>query len=236
MTRDHASGGNADSATDRVAAAITDAIIEHRLAAGTKLVEQNLATLFGVSRTIVRQALIRLERERLIHLEPAKGASVAKPSVQETRQIFATRRYLEIPMITDFVRKATKDDIRKLRHHLIEEKSACNQTDVRGRTRLLADFHVLIATIMGNAVLAEVLSQLVTRTSLAAMLYQTRLSAEHSSAEHVELLDAIEQHDAGLAAQVMEKHLNNVEASLHLDATFADISLALIPDKSSAPA
>lgn len=222
--------GNVDSATDRVAAAITDAIIEHRLAAGTKLVEQNLATLFGVSRTIVRQALIRLERERLIHLEPAKGASVAKPTVQETRQIFATRRYLEIPMIVDFVGKATKGDIKRLRDHLTEEQKACTQTDVRGRTRLLADFHVLIATILGNAVLAEVLSQLVTRTSLAAMLYQTRLSAEHSSDEHVELLDAIEKKDAVLAAHVLEKHLNNVEASLHLDATFADISLALIPD------
>lgn len=215
--------------TDKVAAAITDAIIEHRLAAGTKLVEQNLATMFGVSRTIVRQALIRLEREKLIKLEPAKGASVAMPSVQETRQIFTTRRYIEIPMITEFVRTATKANIKLLRAHLKEEQKACLQPDVRGRTRMLADFHVLIAQIMGNTVLAEVLGQLVSRTSLAAMLYQTKLSAEHSSNEHVELLDAIESKNTELAVHVMTKHLNNVEASLHLDSSLTDMRLALLP-------
>ena len=217
------------SVTDRVAAAITDAIIEHRLAAGTKLVEQNLATMFGVSRTIVRQALIRLERERLIKLEPAKGASVAMPSVQETRQIFTTRRYIEIPMIAEFARVASKVDIKLLRAHLKEEQKACLQPDVRGRTRMLADFHVLIAQIMGNNVLAEVLSQLVSRTSLAAMLYQSKLSAEHSSSEHGELLDAIESKNIELATQVMTTHLNNVEASLHLDSSLTDMRLALMP-------
>ena len=217
------------SVTDRVAAAITDAIIEHRLAAGTKLVEQNLATMFGVSRTIVRQALIRLERTRLIKLEPAKGASVAMPSVKETRQIFTTRRYIESPMITEFARTATKADIKLLRGHLKEEQKACLQPDVRGRTRMLADFHVLIAQIMGNTVLEEVLLQLVSRTSLAAMLYQSKLSAEHSSNEHVEMIDAIESKNIELAAQLMTQHLNNVEASLHLDSSLTDMRLALMP-------
>lgn len=225
----HPVQSSSSSVTDKVAAAITDAIIEHRLAAGTKLVEQNLATMFGVSRTIVRQALIRLEREKLIKLEPAKGASVAMPSVQETRQIFTTRRYIEIPMITEFVRTATKANIKLLRAHLKEEQKACLQPDVRGRTRMLADFHVLIAQIMGNTVLAEVLGQLVSRTSLAAMLYQTKLSAEHSSNEHVELLDAIESKNTELAVHVMTKHLNNVEASLHLDSSLTDMRLALLP-------
>jgi len=220
---------SAQSVTDKVAAAITDAIIKHRLAAGTKLVEQNLATMFGVSRTIVRQALIRLERERLIKLEPAKGASVAMPSVQETRQIFTTRRYIEIPMITEFARTASKADIKLLRAHLKEEQKACLQPDVRDRTRMLADFHVLIAQIMGNTVLAEVLSQLVSRTSLAAMLYQSKFSAENSSNEHVELLDAIESKNIELATQVMTTHLNNVEASLHLDSSLTDMRLALMP-------
>ena len=94
---------------------------------------------------------------------------------------------------------------------------------------MLADFHVLIARIMGNTVLVEVLGQLVTRTSLAAMLYQTKLSAEHSSNEHAALLDAVESKNAELAARVMETHLNNVEASLHLDSSLTDMRLALMP-------
>lgn len=218
------------SVTDKVAAAITDAIIHNRITAGTKLVEQNLATMFGVSRTIVRQALIRLEREKLIKLEPAKGASVAMPSVEETRQIFATRRLIEGPMIKEFVQKMKSKDLDKLRLHLQEEQKACLHVDVRGRTRLLADFHVLIATIMGNQVLAELLSQLVSRTSLAAMLYQTSFSAQHSSNEHLELLQAIEAKNADLACELMDKHLKNVESSLQLDSALTDMRLALIPE------
>ncbi len=217
------------SVTDKVAAAITDAIIEHRLAAGTKLVEQNLATMFGVSRTIVRQALIRLERARLVKLEPAKGASVAMPSVQETREIFSIRRFIEVAMIKDFTRSATKVDIKLMRDHLKVEQQACLQSDIRGRSRLLADFHVLIAQLTGNKVLVEVLGQLISRTTLAIMLYQTSRSAEHSSNEHLELLSAIESKDVELAGQVMEKHLNNVESNLQLDSSLTDMQLALMP-------
>ena len=217
------------SVTDKVAAAITDAIIEHRLAAGTKLVEQNLATMFGVSRTIVRQALIRLERARLVKLEPAKGASVAMPSVQETREIFSIRRFIEVAMIKDFTRSATKVDIKLMRDHLKVEQQACLQSDIRGRSRLLADFHVLIAQLTGTKVLVEVLGQLISRTTLAIMLYQTSRSAEHSSNEHLELLSAIESKDVELAGQVMEKHLNNVESNLQLDSSLTDMQLALMP-------
>jgi DNA-binding GntR family transcriptional regulator len=131
-------------------------------------------------------------------------------------------------MIRDFATRASKADVHTLREHLRREQSAIRQPDVRGRTRLLADFHVKIAAIMGNDVLVGVLAQLVSRTSLAAMLYQTRLSAEHSSDEHVALLDAIEKRDPEGAAGVMERHLENVEASLQLDSAYADIRLALV--------
>jgi DNA-binding GntR family transcriptional regulator len=88
----------------------------------------------------------------------------------------------------------------------------------------------LIATITGNQVLAEVLSQLVSRTSLAAMLYQTNFSAQNSSDEHRELLAAIEKRDVGLAGFLMNQHLQNVEASLQLDSALTDIRLALMPE------
>ena len=75
--------------------ALTKAIVEHRLHPGTKLAEQKLADHFGVSRTLVRQALFQLSQNRLIRLEPARGAFVAAPSVDEAKQGFAVRRMLE---------------------------------------------------------------------------------------------------------------------------------------------
>ena len=77
------------SATSAIVQALTQAIVEHRLQPGAKLAEQKLADHFGVSRTLVRQALFRLSQNQLIRLEPARGAFVAAPSVTEARQVFA---------------------------------------------------------------------------------------------------------------------------------------------------
>ena len=67
----------AASSTTAIVSALTQAILEHRLAPGSKLAEQKLADQFGVSRTLVRQALFQLSQQRLIKLEPARGAFVA---------------------------------------------------------------------------------------------------------------------------------------------------------------
>ena len=63
--------------TRRIVESITEAIVERRLMPGTKLAEQKIADIFHVSRTLVRQALNQLSRDRLVTLEPARGAFVA---------------------------------------------------------------------------------------------------------------------------------------------------------------
>ena len=63
-------------ATERIVESITTAIVERRLMPGTKLAEQKIANIFSVSRTLVRQALNQLSRDRLVTLEPARGAFV----------------------------------------------------------------------------------------------------------------------------------------------------------------
>ena len=83
------------SATQRIVESITTAIVERRLTPGTKLAEQKIADIFKVSRTLVRQALNQLSRDRLVTLEPARGAFVAMPSVEEARQVFEVRAMIE---------------------------------------------------------------------------------------------------------------------------------------------
>src|SRR5213595_1715107 len=90
-----ASAGADASVTQRIVESVTAAIVERRLMPGTKLAEQKLADIFKVSRTIVRQALNRLSRDKLVTLEPARGAHVAEPSVEEARQVFEVRHMLE---------------------------------------------------------------------------------------------------------------------------------------------
>jgi DNA-binding GntR family transcriptional regulator len=103
------------------------------------------------------------------------------------------------------------------------------RTDVAGRTRLLADFHVVLARMLGNEVLAQLLADLLARCSLVALMYQSAHSAEHSQDEHVAIVDALERRDARAAVRLMQAHLGNVERNLRLNPRVNDLSQALQP-------
>ena len=220
---------DSSTATRSIVDALTKAIVEHRLHPGTKLAEQKLADHFGVSRTLIRQALFQLVQKRLIRMEPARGAFVATPSSDEARQVFAVRRMMEVEMTRSFVRNVTPAQIKALKEHVAEEKAAVLRGDVAGRTDLLGDFHVRMAELMGNDVLAQMLGELISRCALITLMYQSSNAAEHSAEEHAEILKAISDKDEDLAVKLMDQHLRNVEEGLALDRKVPsnDIAMAL---------
>ena len=205
------------STTSVIVESLTRAIVEHRLQPGTKLAEQKLADHFNVSRTLVRQALFQLSQNRLIRLQPARGAFVAAPTVEEARQVFAVRRMLEAGMARAFVREASPARIRALREHITKEKAALDRDDAAGRIELLGDFHVRIAELMGNQVLAQMLGDLISRSSLISLMYQRAGAARHSQQEHVDIVKAFAAKDEERAVRLMDEHLLHVEESLAFD-------------------
>jgi DNA-binding GntR family transcriptional regulator len=215
--------------TQRIVDAITTAIVERRLMPGTKLAEQQIADIFQVSRTLVRQALNQLSRDHLVTLAPARGAFVAQPSVEEAHQVFEVRKMLEAALVKQLCQGVTPEQIAQLRAHLRTEGEAVARTDVTGRTRLLADFHVVLARLLGNEVLAQLLADLLSRCSLIALMYQSAHSAEHSAAEHVAIVDAIERRDARAAMKLMESHLGHVEQNLQLHPRGSHLAAILVP-------
>ena len=224
-----APGDEPAGATERIVESITLAIVERRLMPGTKLAEQKIADIFKVSRTIVRQALNQLSRNHLVTLEPARGAFVSTPGVDEARHVFEVRSMLEGAMVRQLCTSITDEQIAALRAHLREEREAVARTDVTGRTRLLADFHVVLARMLGNEVLAELLSDLLGRSSLISLMYQSSHSAEHSQQEHVQIVDALERRDARTAVRLMEHHITNVERNLRFNPHTSDLGAALRP-------
>jgi DNA-binding GntR family transcriptional regulator len=154
---------------------------------------------------------------------------VATPSSDEARQVFAVRRMVEMEMTRSFVRHVTPAQIKALKDHVAEEKAAVSRGDVPGRTDLLGDFHVRMAELMGNQVLAQILSELISRCALITLMYQSSNAAEHSAEEHAEILKAIIAKDEDLAVQLMDEHLRNVEEGLALDRKVPsnDIAMAL---------
>ena len=222
-------GRAAASVTDGIVESITTAIVERRLMPGTRLVEQQIADVFEVSRTVVRQALNQLSRDRLVTLEPARGACVATPSIDEARQVFQVRRLIEGGMVRQLAAQITDRQVEQLRLHLRDERQAVARIDVSGRTRLLADFHVVLARLLGNEVLAELIADLLSRSQLIALMYQSSHSAQHSQDEHVDIVDALARRDGRAAARLMEQHLEAVERNLRLDPRTPDLASVLRP-------
>ncbi len=202
--------------TGFIVEAITAAIVDHQLTPGAKLAEQKLADQFGVSRTLVRQALFQLSRNRLIRMEPARGAFVATPSVAEAREVFAVRRMLEAGMVRAFIAVAKPEHFHALRQHITKEQRAVAGGSASNRTALLGDFHVRMAQMLGNEVLAHMLMDLLSRCALITLMYQSSTSAAHSHEEHAALVDALQAGNESLALRLMDEHLQHVEASLTL--------------------
>lgn len=217
------------STTRAIVDALTRAIVDHRLQPGSKLAEQKLADHFGVSRTLVRQALFQLAQNRLVTLEPARGAFVAAPSIDEARQVFAVRRMLEVEMTRAFVRESTPARIKALKDHVAQERAALGQDDAAARTELLGDFHVRMAELLGNQVLAQTLRELTSRCALITLMYQSASAAEHSQEEHAQIVKALAARDEERAVQLMTEHLQHVEESLAYDRKVPthDVALAL---------
>ena len=204
------------SSTDTIVQALTRGIIEHRLIPGEKLKEQRIADQFGVSRTLVRQALYQLSQKHLIRIEQSRGAFVCAPSSREAKEVFAVRMMLESAMAEALIDGLNAARIKSLREHLKAEADAVQSTDAANRVELLGDFHVLIAELIGNDVLAQSLQDLISRCSLITLLYQSDRAAIHSHDEHVALVEAIVNKDKRLAVQLMNAHLGSVIDGLDL--------------------
>jgi DNA-binding GntR family transcriptional regulator len=210
---EHASGDGQTSA-ERIAFSVLRAIAGQRLRPGTRLTEEDLATVFGVSRTVVRQALTLLAAHGIVGVRPKKGWFIIEPPEREIRDVFAARRLLEGALIREFAAAATPAQIRALQEHVHQQRHAIDGDDAALRTHLLTDFHVQIAEVMGNAVVARMVRDLTMRTNLITMLYQTGQDASASCAEHGEVLEAVKARDGASAARLMGKHLSAVERGL----------------------
>lgn len=199
---------------------VVSAILDHRLPPGTKLVEDRLASAFGVSRTLIRPVLVRLANEQVVTLTPNRGATIAQPSEQEAREVFEVRRLIESRLVERFVGRATREDIQLLTQCIRDEEAAREAGDMRRAIRLSGDFHLHIAERAGQQTMGRILREMVSRTSLILMAYSSSHALARRDAtacgceEHRALLAAIKLRDAREAARLMREHLDRLEAQL----------------------
>jgi DNA-binding GntR family transcriptional regulator len=196
-----------------IAERVVEAILAQKIAPGERLGEQALAGNFGVSRTMVREALMQLQARGFVEVRTRKGWYVMEPSVEEARDAFSARRIIETGILREAGRPL-QSVVRRLRQHIAQEEQAIEGADAATRAFLLADFHVCLAECLGQRLLCDVLRDLTARTTLAASLYQSKHDAGQSCAEHAGIVAALEQGELELARQRMLEHIGSVEAAL----------------------
>lgn len=201
------------------AADISDRIIEatlaRKLAPGAHLGENQLATLFGCSRTIVREALTRLAARHIVHVSARRGWFLVQPTADEARAAFEARRIIETGLLRS-AQGVPAGAVAELRAHLRRQQEAIAGDDPGLRSFLLGDFHVCLARALGSPLLAEMLRDLTVRTTLVAVQHQAAREAAESCAEHAAVVDALETGDLAAAEQALATHLGTWDRKLHM--------------------
>ena len=198
---------------------LRDAIIDRRLAPGTKLNETEVGALFEVSRTVARSALQMLGFEGLVRIERNRGAFVANPTPEEARWVFDSRRLIEPALALPAAQRITSVDIAAFRDSLAEESRLMNERGSsarRAEIRASGDFHLVLARVAGNAILQRFMEELVARSSLVIALYGRTGASSCGHSEHRGILDALEARNGPLAAQRLLQHIDHIEADLDL--------------------
>lgn len=204
--------GRSEAIADKLALAIH----EQRLLPGTKLGEDELGEIYGVSRTIVRTALLSLSHACLVEMRPNRGAFVAAPSLKEAREVFEARIALEPRTARRAAERATEADIARLKAHCAQEHEALDAGDGGLALRLSGQFHIEISQIADQEIIADFIAGLVTRSSLVIALYRRSASALCESHHHDRLIDALAAGDGAKAEALMDLHLVELLDALDL--------------------
>lgn len=192
------------------------AISDRRLPPGTKLAEEHLADAFRVSRARARTVLQALARDKVVTLEPNRGAFVSQPSPNEARHVFAARKLLEVALADTVVAGLDDEALERLRKHVALEEQTEHGPDRHRDLKNSHDFHMLLAQLAANPVLETFLGELLARSALITAIYQRTDATLCSHVSHGRLIGILERRDGPAFAKAMLDHLNEVEANLNL--------------------
>lgn len=192
------------------------AIFEHRLSPGTKLSEDEVGEIYGVSRTIVRSALQALAHSQLVTIEKNRGAFVARPTVREAHEVFEARALIEPRVAAMAAKSITSKEFDMLNAHIDSEHAAMDAGDKGKALALSGEFHLEIARIAAHDVFTNFVATLVKRSSLIIALYWKRPDTACESHSHHALMKALREKNALAAEEVMRSHIVDLHSGLEL--------------------
>ncbi|CDY78991.1 Predicted regulator PutR for proline utilization, GntR family [Caballeronia glathei] len=191
---------------------LRQAIMSGRFAPGARLIERELCETLGVSRTSVREALRRLEAERLVCSVPHKGPMVAVISKQEASELYAIRGLLEGFAAGEFARIADDGAIARFGEAAKALRAQALAGDQSGVLKAKTDLYDILLDNCGNTLVKDILTSLYSRVNLlraTSLMHPDRLPS--SLREIDKLYKALKARDAQAAEAAARLHVANAE-------------------------
>lgn len=193
------------------------AIVEHQLPPGSKLPEEALAEVFGVSRTGIRKVLTRLATVQMITIAPRRGAFVANPGIEESKEIFATRKMIECANLPQVLAHLQPPHLAALEATIGEEEAAHKQHDGAAAIRHSAAFHIQLQAISGNAVVTDIITTLTQRSSLVIAAWGAPWQQGCRCHDHDALIELLRNKDLAGLEHAMAHHFDHIVSSLRFE-------------------
>jgi len=192
----------------QIVSKLREAILSGHFKPGERLVESTLCEMVNVSRSSLREALRRLEGEKLILNVPNRGPSVAEISWVEAEEIYNARILLEAEAVTQFTKRVTDREIVRMRAALREIVRAIENDDPIGRLRATSEFYGTIFSNCNNSIIGGLLESLQARINLLrTQNNQPKSRARAGAKEMDEILKMIEKRDSGAARKATIAHV-----------------------------
>ena len=196
------------STTDRVHALLREEIITGALASGSLHSIYEMATRLGVSRTPVRDAVLRLADAGMVTIERNRGVRIRGLGVHDIREVFEARLLLEVPAAAHAAVHGSVELLQELDDRVRGLAGAVELHDAAEFNRLDRELHRAIILSSGNQRLADLVESLrdATQAHGISTIDHSR-SIRDVQVEHLPIVDAIRSRDATAAAELMRDHL-----------------------------
>ncbi|MGB5918073.1 GntR family transcriptional regulator [Arcobacter sp.] len=199
--------------TDQVYNEILQKIISLELPPGTSLSRQELVQEFGVSKTPIREALLRLELDGLVTIYPQAKTVVTKINIDEIKDANFLRTALEVEIVRKLVKKSNPEIIKKLRQNLEGQKALMNvPSQMQTFFQLDRQFHEILFESVNQKKLHKYVSADIEHRIRAVILeFPKKGKLDYIYNEHKNITDAIESKNEATAENTMREHLNSIE-------------------------
>ena len=188
---------------------LREAILTGIFKPAERLVETDLCRRMGVSRPSIREALRRLEAERLVTIIPNRGPSVSEITWEEAKQIYEVRSLLEGEAAALFAARADPAKLEALGEALRDFEKAVAEDDALERLAATSRFYDVILRGCGNHVIAQILEGLLARINFLRARSMSRSGRTKRSAEEMrKMFLAIESRDVAGARKYAVQHVH----------------------------